>query len=135
MSSCATLGLLLLATWEDKPLIGFKGKGYVTPENQGPFYNGRNSTSVSDVRWDYHPSPQVWYVPVRGRKNSPETTPMVNCSHRTTGNTDFYEHVHRIHSVGLWWCLDWNLGSKVRTIKSETCINGLGQTWLKDVNT
>ena len=42
-----SLEVVIVVTWEAKPHVGFKAKGYVTPEKTGPFYNDRSPISPS----------------------------------------------------------------------------------------
>ena len=109
--------LLSWATWEAKPHIGFKAKGYVAPEKRGPFYNDRSLTSASDGRWQHEssPPPQFWHVFDRGGKLASRDNThgkLLTNDHGAFGTTDFTS-TYVVHSIGLWWHLESNSGPRI----------------------
>ena len=122
-----SLVLLLLScgTEEAKPHIA-KRRFYtkVDVSWEASLYNGRNPTSSSVDRWQHQPSsPTQFLICVWSRgKFSPEKTSMEKSgSNRLLdfSNCRLNEHLHHMHSVGLWWHLEWNPGLETDSITTR----------------
>ena len=128
--------LLPCGTFKINPHIGFKAKGYVTPEKRSPLFFIVASvqflpltTDGSTIDLPFHNFDMS--VVGKGHFHQKQHPPNANDRPRDFQNHRFYKYVHRMHSVDHWWHLDWNtdsLGPKPDAIR-KTSVNKLGNFW------